>query len=101
METISPQTFYYTKVKVGPTRFLDLSGWGSFQSSKRRFAPNNFGPYTFWYQNVLAFDFFWIFGWAGRPEEMGAYGTLEEGIRGGGRREEMGEEGRGGEGRVQ
>ena len=73
METISPQTFCYTKVKVGPKtiRPQDVSAlhvsWtfqaeGHFSPPERRLAPNNFGPYTFRYQNILAFDFFWIFG---------------------------------------
>ena len=57
MEAISPQTFCYTKVKVGQKTIWpqDVSAvhvsW-TFQSSKRW---NNFGPYTFWYQNILAF----------------------------------------------
>ena len=80
VEAISPQTFCYTKVKVGPKtiRPQDVSvlhvSWTfqaeSFQSSKRRFAPNNFGPYTFWYHNILAiFLNLWVE--QGRPEEMG------------------------------
>ena len=73
METISPQTFCYTKVKVGPKTIPppDVSAlhasWtfqaeSQFSPPKDFFAPNNFGPYTFWYQNILAFDIFWIFG---------------------------------------
>ena len=72
MEAISPQTFCYTKVKVGPKtiRPQDVSAlhvsW-TYQLKfisvlQKTFAPNNFDPYTFWYQNILAFDFFWIFG---------------------------------------
>ena len=35
---------------------------GHFSPSKDVLHQTISNPYTFWYQNILAFDFFWIFG---------------------------------------
>ena len=70
METILPKKFCYTKVKVGQKTIQsqDISALHvSFRLRvisvlQKTFCTKQFRPYTFWYQNILAFDFFWIFG---------------------------------------
>ena len=110
METISPQTFCYTKVKVGPKtiRPQDVSAlhvsWtfqteGYFNPPKdvlhqTMSAPTHSGTKT-------SLTFSESLGRAGYTGGDGSVGYVRggNGIRGRGRREEMGGEGRGGEGR--